>query len=295
MALLTSYSPVRLGAAELKADTLQAWNQYIEAQTAGMAERSRVGPFLWSDESADRNRRLHEGELLVAPIGENVPQSVPHGLIHHWIGAVFLPGVHLDDVFTVVRDYDHYKNFYAPVVIDSKPIHDGGRDDEFSMLMLNKALFSRFALDGDFQESYVRVDKKRWYSIGSTVRLQEIHDYGQPTQRELPLDTGNGYIWRLCNMSRFEERDGGVYVELEAIALSRGVPVTVRWVVDPVVRRVSRDSLLVSLQKTQAAVRSTHELAKAPQKDAALETSGLRVGGANDAGYRADLGRPTGH
>ena len=183
-----------------------------------------------------------------------------------------MPNVHLDEVLTVVRDYDQYKKFYAPVVIDSKPIHAGGTDDEFSMLMLNKALFSHFALDGDFEEAYVRLDDKRWYSIGSTIRLQEIQDYGEPSQHEMPLNAGNGYIWRLCNISRFEERDGGVYIELEAIALSRGVPTSVRWVVDPVVRRVSRDSLLVSLQKTEGAVRSASELAKGPQKDADHET-----------------------
>jgi len=48
--------------------------------------------------------------------------------------------------------------------------------------------------------------------------------------------------------ARFEERDGGVYVELEAIALSRDVPV--RWIVNPIVRRVSRNSMLLSLQQT---------------------------------------------
>ena len=55
--------------------------------------------------------------------------------------------------------------------------------------------------------------------------------------------------------ARFEERDGGVYVELEAIALSRDVPV--RWIVNPIVRRVSRNSMLVSLQQMKEAVNST--------------------------------------
>ena len=32
---------------------------------------------------------------------------MPGGLIHHWIGAVFVPNVKLDDVFDVTRDYDY--------------------------------------------------------------------------------------------------------------------------------------------------------------------------------------------
>jgi hypothetical protein len=73
----------------------------------------------------------------------------------------------------------------------------------------------------------------------------------------LAPDAGSGYIWRLYSLSRFEQRDGGVYIELEAIALSRNVPASLHWLVNPIVRRVSRNSLELSLQKTAEAVRST--------------------------------------
>jgi hypothetical protein len=46
----------------------------------------------------------------------------------------------------------------------------------------------------------------------------------------------------------------GVYVELEAIALSRDIPAAFRVFVTPIVRRVSRDSLATSLHQTKAAV-----------------------------------------
>jgi hypothetical protein len=55
-----------------------------------------------------------------------------------------------------------------------------------------------------------------------------------------------------------EERDDGVYIEMEAVALSRPVPGAMRFVVDPVVRRVSRNSMLTSLQQTEEAVRIKH-------------------------------------
>lgn len=57
------------------------------------------------------------------------------------------------------------------------------------------------------------------------------------------------------------ERDGGVYVEFEAIGLSRDIPASMRWLIDPIVRRVSRRSLLTSLQQTEKAVRLRTELA----------------------------------
>jgi len=94
------------------------------------------------------------------------------------------------------------------------------------------------------------------YSITETTRIQEIADYGTPSQHTSPQNEGTGLIWRLFSIARFEERDGGVYIELEAIALSRDIPSSLRWLVEPIVRRISRSSLATSLRQTQDAVRS---------------------------------------
>jgi hypothetical protein len=74
---------------------------------------------------------------------------------------------------------------------------------------------------------------------------------------------GDGRSWktRLFGITRYVERDGGVHIELEAIGLSRDIPASLRWLVEPVVRRVSRGSLLTSLQQTENAVRLRVELA----------------------------------
>ena len=84
--------------------------------------------------------------------------------------------------------------------------------------------------------------------------MQEIEEYGQQGERQIAEGEGRGYIWKLCSIARLERRDGGVYIELEAIALSRDIPAAVRFVADPIVRRVSRNSLLISLQQTQVAI-----------------------------------------
>jgi hypothetical protein len=124
------------------------------------------------------------------------------------------------------------------------------------MLLVNKEVVATIALDSDYEACYQPLGDRRWYSVAVTTRLQEIQNYGRASERRLPTDEGSGYIWRLYNISRFEERDGGVYVELEAIALSRDVPAAVRWIVAPIIRSVSRNSLLISLRQTEEAVRS---------------------------------------
>lgn len=260
-ALLILAASLTSKGAELTSETLTAWDAYLQAQNARVAEYSSATPFLWSDRSPDRLRRLHKGETVVAPFGEN-PHRVQQGLVHHWIGAVFLPGARLNNVLSVVRDYGKYKDFYAPNVIESHVFRQTDTEDTFSVRMLNKAVVGKFALDTEFQGSFRRLDDTKWYSVSSTTRVRDVENYGTPDEHESPSNIGRGLIWRLFSISRFEQRDGGVYVELEAVALSRDIPGGLRWLVDPIVRRTSRDSMSVSLQKTAEAVLETSRAAK---------------------------------
>src|SRR5262249_19058471 len=96
----------------------------------------------------------------------------------------------------------------------------------------------------------------RGYNVADTTQVQEIENYGHPGEHLLPPGTGNGFIWRLRSMARYEERDGGVYFELEAIALTRDIPTSLRWLVKPVVNRLSINSLTTILRQTRDAVKS---------------------------------------
>jgi len=46
---------------------------------------------------------------------------------------------------------------------------------------------------------------------------------------------GKVVIAPVVSMARLEERDGGVYLKLEALALTRNIPASVAWMVNPVV------------------------------------------------------------
>jgi hypothetical protein len=259
--LILAASLTAKGGAELSPDTLKAWDAYVQKQNERIAEYSNATPFLWGDQSPGRLRRLRKGEMVVAPIGEN-SHAVPHGLIHHWIGAVFFPGARLDDVLSVVRDYGKYKDFYAPNIIESRVVRKTATEDTFSLRLLNKAVVATSALDTQFQSTFGQIDENKWYSISYTTRVREVENYGLADEHQAPANTGRGLIWRLYSISRFEQRDGGVYVELEAVALSRDVPGALRWLVDPIVRRTSRSSMQVSLQKTGKAVLETRLTAR---------------------------------
>ncbi|MGA3202532.1 MAG: hypothetical protein ABSF12_08555 [Bryobacteraceae bacterium] len=245
------------GAADLKQETLDAWDQYLHQQDARMLDRTK-GTFLWAEESPDRLRRLRAGEVLVAPV-IHAPEAVASGLIHHWIGAAFIPGARIDDVIAVVRDYDRYSEFYKPSVIEGKTLSRRAGEDRFSVVVVDKAMFMKRSLHSEYDSRYAEVDRDKWFSVARTSRVQELSRLGLP----VPDGEASGYIWRLSTVSRYEERDGGVYLETEALALSRTIPATLHWLVDPIVRRVARSSLTMTLEQTRDATGSAVKSASA--------------------------------
>jgi len=245
-----------LRAIELQPSTLKAWDDYIRTADSAMKARLNGQPFLWVDEASGRSAALQRGKTLVAPAVGNGITAVPGGLIHHWIGAVFIPRASITSLHAVFRDYDHYRDYYKPVVADSKRLPCTGADERFSMTWAHRVLFVNAAIEASYQTRDFTVDARRAYNIATTVQVREIEAYGQPDERLLPPGQGSGYIWRMQGIARFEERDGGVYLEIEAIALTRDIPGSLRWLVSPVVNHLSINSLTTTLRQTRDAVRS---------------------------------------
>jgi hypothetical protein len=244
-----------IGAATLKTETKEAWDAYLQDANAAMQARLQPGAhFLWLDDEPGRAEDIRAKGPYIAPVGPHIPRKVPSGLIHDWLGVGFVPNVKVEDIIRVLRDYDRYKEIYQPGVIDSMSHNTDGTKDLFFMRLANKSVVAKTALDTECEASYIRVDDRRWYAVSNTIHILEVDKFGTPEQRTLPEDQGTGLIWRLSSITRLEERDGGVYAELEAIALSRDIPAAFRLFVTPIVRRVSRDSLATSLHQTKVAI-----------------------------------------
>jgi hypothetical protein len=255
--ILVLLAPSFAAPVELREETVKAWDEYILAANLEMEDRLHQKPFLWVDETSERSQQVRAGKILVSPAASQMPKSVPGGLIHDWVAAAFIPHATLDDVLAVVRDYDHYKVFYKPSVVDSRTLGaTGGGEDRFAMLLANKEVVATIALDTEYQACYQQPATTQLYSAVVATRVQEIRDYGRAEEHKMQTDHGSGYIWRLASFSRFEERDGGVYAEVEAMALSREIPTALRWLVSPIVRSISRSALVASLRQTQEAVHS---------------------------------------
>lgn len=251
--LLFVLGAARSDAAELKQKTLQAWEAYVHTANLAMEQRAAGrSPFLWVDESPDLLQRVRSGELVVS---NRDPADVPSGLIHHCVGAMFLPGVTLDEVNAVFNDYDHYPDFYRPRVVKVKVLTQTDNYQKITMLVTQRAFGVTGAVEADNEVHITKLDARRVYSFSNATRVQEIVDYGQPKERLPSENQGPGYVWRTASMNRLEQRDGGVYIEMEMISLSRGIPIGVGWLIKPLMEHMPRTVLLETLKDTRNAVR----------------------------------------
>jgi len=242
-------------AIELQPATADAWQEYV--RNAGVRMQARVSgneSFLWMDQAENRTLRVRQGEIMVAPMVGKGIQNVPGGIIHHWIGAAFIPGATMETLLTVVHDYDRYSQFYKPVVKDSKSLASNATEREFSMVWAQHVLFINAAMQGWYRAQDFQVDSRRGYSIVSATRIQQIDHYRHSSEHLMSPDTGDGFMWRIHTIARYEQRDGGVYLEIEAMALTRDVPASLRWMVMPAVNHLSISSLTTTLSQTRQAI-----------------------------------------
>lgn len=238
---------------QLSQDTLLAFAEYIGKAEAEMERSLRDGPFLWSDACAERDRQVRGGKIIAEFWSGDHPVKVPDGLVHDWIGAASIPGATLAQTLALIQDYDNHKNVYKSEVLDSKLIRHRGNDFQIYLRLLKKKILT-VVLDTDHDVHYSAVDSVRWCCRSYTTRIAEVEDFGRPAERVLAPDAGYGFLWRLYTYWRFHERDGGVDVECRAISLTRDVPLGLGWLIEPIIRKLPRESLVNTLDATRRAL-----------------------------------------
>ena len=249
IALLALLS-VPAGASELKPKTLEAFDQYVR-QTEDRLNASKT--FLWADESPDRARRIRQGEVVVMPFHERPEIKVKDGLIHDWVGSIFIPGVTMERVLAMVQDYNHHKDIYKPDVIDSKLLSREGNNFRINLRLLKKKVIT-VVLNTEHEVKYTQAGPGKWRSASRTTKIAEVENPGKKDEREKPPDTGEGFLWRLNSYWRFEERDGGVWLECQALSLTRDVPTGLGWLIEPIIRNLPKESLENTLRSTRTAL-----------------------------------------
>jgi hypothetical protein len=239
---------------QLKPQTVEAFRAYIHEAEAGMEQSLGGGSsFLWSEASPDRAQPVRAGQIVAQFWSGQGPVKVPDGLIHDWIGAAFVAGVGVSGVLALVQDYDNYQNVYKPEVIASKATSHHGDDFQIYLRLVKKKILT-VILDTDHEVHYRALGRTRWVCRSYTTRIAEVENQGTPKERVLPPDTGHGFLWRLYSYWRFDEHIDGVFMECRAISLTRDVPLGLGWMMEPIIQKFPKESLVNTLEATRQAL-----------------------------------------
>ena len=245
-------SPV--AAADLQPRTVAAFDRYVRAAEAQMVPE----PFLRLDALAETERReklaaLKHGGLYIERLsareaGKKI--DVPDGLMHHWLGAAFVPGATLRQAVDLLQDYNRHAEIFRPAIARSKLVSRTGDTFRVDLRFYMKKVIT-VVVDTENEARFTHPAPDRAQSRIYSLRIAEVADPDTPKEHQRPPGHDGGYLWRLYTYWRFLERDGGTYVQCEAISLTRSIPAMFGWLIGPFVSSIPRESLAFTLEATR--------------------------------------------
>jgi len=233
--------------------TVAGWQAY-EAQIDARYNAASTAAF---DQffSLDRDKQARGWRDSVLGGGQTMikiePASVTDGKIHHWIGAIFIPGITVNALVDRLeqnagRESHSYQDVLASHLIE----RNGDRVRVFMKLRRTNLITVHY--NTEHTVDYRRLTADRATARSVATKIAELADVDTPREREKSADDDNGFLWRLNAYWRYLAVPGGVIVECESVSLSRAVPLLLRPVANPMVDRIARDSLSRTLQSLKS-------------------------------------------
>ena len=233
-----------------------AFTTYVGSLESRLARQHRSADGFLAAPAADPQRdvRLRRGDLVIEELTGEGGFGLPGALLHHWRGTAFVDGVKAADFERVMRDFDSYPRRFSPQVLRAEVVLRQGDRLEASMRVEQRHIIT-VVMDTVYDVSFGRLDARHGYSTSRSTRISEIASPGTASEHALPAGEEHGFLWRQNTYWSYEERNGGLYMQIESVSLSRSIPTGLGWVVRPFVESVPRDSLEFTLRSTCKALR----------------------------------------
>ena len=203
----------------------------------------------------DSSKRLRAGELIIEQLTPAASDNVSGAMLHHWRGTAFVPGAKASDLQHLLSDFSSYPQHFSPEVLRAGVTHrDGDRMQAWMRVRQQHVL--TVVMDTAYDVTFGQLDAQHRYSISRSTRITEIASPGTPSEHPLSPGDEHGFLWRLNTYWTWEERDGGLYLQIESVSLTRSIPRGLAWAVRPYIESVPRESLEFTLRAAQNALRS---------------------------------------
>lgn len=240
----------------LASDTLAGWERYVAAtaqrHARELADGSRFLAIDFEREAPGHRAAVEGGGILIDDVESRDAAGgeidVPSALVHHWRGAVLIPGARLADLLVKLQSGPPAAK---PEDVLAARVLDTGPDRLTVYLRLQRSKFVTVVYDTEHEIAFRRHGARRASSTSVATKIVELDDPGTPRERAVAAGDDRGFLRRWQAYWRYEEVAGGVIAECESISLSRSVPSLLRYVAGPLIRSTARESM----ERTLIAVR----------------------------------------
>ena len=235
---------------------VSAFDSYVGAVELRLArQRSSQNAFLAPVASDPQSEaRLRRGELLVEQITPSSAADLSSAMLYHWRGTAFVAAAKAADFERLMKDFNAYPQHFSPQVLQAKVLSQ--QDDRFQVSMrVRQQHVITVVMDTAFDVTFGRLDARHGYSISRSTQISEIDSPGTAAERALNSSQEHGFLWRLNTYWSYEERDGGLYMQIESVSLARSIPIGLGWAIGPFAESVPRESLQFTLRSASDALR----------------------------------------
>jgi hypothetical protein len=238
--------------AEPTAAAVTAFNAYVAGVESRLAQQHQsqsaflapVAPVQPSE------TRLCCGQLIIEQRTPSGGLQLPGALLHHWRATLFVPGATAAGFQRLLEDLNSYPAEFSPQVLQARVLMRDG-DHLQAWMRVRQHHVITVVMDTTYDVTFGQLDVKHGYSTSRSTRISELDSSGHAVDAR----QDHGYLWRQNTYWSYEERDGGLYIQVESVSLTRSIPTGLGWVVGPFVESVPRESLEFTMRSACNALR----------------------------------------
>lgn len=256
LGLLAGFAGATAAVAQPGREALAGFDQYVSRVEARLDAQHRSGGRFLTPLPAQSS--LAGGNIALEHLTPDGGEELPGALLHHWRGTAFVPGATAAQFEALLRDFPAYPRVFAPQVVRASVLPDG----EVKMRVVQTHVIT-VVLDTTYAVTFGARDPLHRYSASRSTHVAEIENAGTPRERALSPAEAHGFLWRLNTYWSWEQRDGGLYLQVETVSLTRGIPAGLGWAVRPFIESVPRESLAFTLHAASNALRREAETGRA--------------------------------
>jgi hypothetical protein len=243
---------------KLEPETITEFERYSADVEAKLKQRWQGKKNLFYVEDDKQNeKRVLDGEVFITQMNGGKPVEIKDGLIHDWLGAIYMPGTTVARVINILEDFDAHKDIY-PAVSQSHTVQRDGHKVKGYWRLQRKGIVP-VILDVDEEVQYSEIGPGKWKGESYARNIIEVNTAPFFHGKKFPPGEGHGYLWRLYGYWTLQTLNGGVLAECRTLSLSRDIPQGLTWAIGPYVQKMPEESLTSTLKETRNAARKASE------------------------------------